>query len=444
MSIETARGAREALDDRDDAPQLLLGRHRVGAGAGRLAADVEDRRALGRQPARRGRSRRRASSNAPPSENESGVTLTTPMSSYTRYTLAALASLSRPGRGGIPGGSVGGHQAEETPAAAGAEGSSRTTGTAKSLGVVVRGGGDEEGHGRVRGRRELKRFTTGLGARGCWLALSWCGKAAPRGSVLSAMPIRIAAPPISCGSPNGSPNASAPGRGADERLEVQERARELGAGRATARRRTARTARACRPRRARASASTGVADGGAARQALERARSGAPRPCRASICTAVTAIGSRPCEQRRLGDDEDAPRAQTESSTSASPPSVAPPPPPPGDHRRRRRAPARSRARRPGPVDARPVAAAISATSAGTAPTISAAWLTLVCADAGVLEHDHDAVADRAREQDRGRERGAQVRRASEREHRRGDARSARRSASRRRATPARAWTAAR
>ena len=51
-----------------------------------------------------------------------------------------------------------------------------------------------------------------------------------------------------------------------------------------------------------------------------------------------------------------------------------------------------------GPQLPRPLATAISATSAGMAPTISEAWLTLVCVDARVLEHDHDAVADRARE----------------------------------------------
>ena len=51
MSIETRATAREAVDDPDDAPQLLLDADRVGAGAGGLAADVEDRRALGREPA---------------------------------------------------------------------------------------------------------------------------------------------------------------------------------------------------------------------------------------------------------------------------------------------------------------------------------------------------------------------------------------------------------
>jgi hypothetical protein len=41
--------------------------------------------------------------------------------------------------------------------------------------------------------------------------------------------------------------------------------------------------------------------------------------------------------------------------------------------------------------------------------------------DAGVLEHDHEAVADGAGEQDPRRERGAQVPAAYEREQRRGE-----------------------
>ena len=49
-AAEPERG--EALDDRDDAAQLLLGGHRRGAGARGLAADVDDRGALLDEPAR--------------------------------------------------------------------------------------------------------------------------------------------------------------------------------------------------------------------------------------------------------------------------------------------------------------------------------------------------------------------------------------------------------
>ena len=51
MSIETRATGASPSTTGQDAPQLLLDADRVGAGAGGLAADVEDRRALGGQPA---------------------------------------------------------------------------------------------------------------------------------------------------------------------------------------------------------------------------------------------------------------------------------------------------------------------------------------------------------------------------------------------------------
>ena len=77
-----ARGepeAGDALDHREHAPQLLVHRHRVGARPRRLAADVDDGRTLLHQPRARAATAASASGSAPPSENESGVTLTTPM-----------------------------------------------------------------------------------------------------------------------------------------------------------------------------------------------------------------------------------------------------------------------------------------------------------------------------------------------------------------------------
>ena len=56
---------------------------------------------------------------------------------------------------------------------------------------------------------------------------------------------------------------------------------------------------------------------------------------------------------------------------------MAPPPPPPATIPTPASASAKP-THASGPVEPLPVAAAISATSAGTAPTISAAWLTLV------------------------------------------------------------------
>ena len=51
MSIETRADTREALDDGQDAAQLLLDGDGIGTGAGGLAADVEDLRTLGGEPA---------------------------------------------------------------------------------------------------------------------------------------------------------------------------------------------------------------------------------------------------------------------------------------------------------------------------------------------------------------------------------------------------------
>ena len=63
-----------------DPAQLLVGVDRIGAGPGRLAADVEHRRAGRGQLQAVGDRRRRGRDSVPPSEKESGVTLTTPIS----------------------------------------------------------------------------------------------------------------------------------------------------------------------------------------------------------------------------------------------------------------------------------------------------------------------------------------------------------------------------
>ena len=80
VSTETGTPTRagERLDHRQHAAQLLVRRDRLGARPRGLAADVEDRRALAHQ--REGLLERGVGGRKrPPSENESGVTLTTPM-----------------------------------------------------------------------------------------------------------------------------------------------------------------------------------------------------------------------------------------------------------------------------------------------------------------------------------------------------------------------------
>ena len=90
MSIETLRAACAARRSTTgiDAAQLLVDRH----GQRRRGAWTRRRRRGSPRPRRelagRGRSRRRASNHSPPSENESGVTLTMPMSSKGRVTPA--------------------------------------------------------------------------------------------------------------------------------------------------------------------------------------------------------------------------------------------------------------------------------------------------------------------------------------------------------------------
>ena len=234
--------------------------------------------------------------------------------------------------------------------------------------------------------------------------------AAPRGVVDSAMPARITAPPASCSGPNGIAEGQRAGGGADQRLEVQERARELGrdprlpVGEQRERQQRARDRRArpgrspARPRPARAAGPRATAFGTAASPP-------------AIICTAVTAIGSRPRSSDGWTTTNVA-DSVTDSSTSASPSVDAPPPPPPATIPTPASASAKP-SQAAGPVELRPSAAAISATSTGTAPTISAAWLTLVLSMPAFWSTITSAVADRAGEQDRGVIAARRLRRAT-------------------------------
>ena len=67
----------------------------VGAGTGRLATDVDERRTLGEQPPRRLRPRRPDRRCSPPSEKLSGVTLTTPITAGSRPTLGERMDVSQ-------------------------------------------------------------------------------------------------------------------------------------------------------------------------------------------------------------------------------------------------------------------------------------------------------------------------------------------------------------
>src|SRR4030095_874948 len=115
---------------------------------------------------------------------------------------------------------------EETPAAAGAEGTSRTTGTAKILGVVAREVGVMRRVMGGTGEDVLKRFIDAIGTRGCCLVSR---SAEGRTPWISAEGDADQArrPADQLRVPEGIPERERAGGGADERLQVQERPREL-------------------------------------------------------------------------------------------------------------------------------------------------------------------------------------------------------------------------
>ena len=370
-------------------------RHRLGAGAGGLAADVEDRGALGGQPAavvdglrgvvelpavREGVGR--DVDHAHDLEGHRVKRYRPPEGGGTQGGRWGIAVVRR----WLPGGRRG---RRRQPVGV-RRGSSRTTGTTKVWGV------------RVRSGRGARRVMVGESEEGCCLIRRFPSSGAEAALSAGAAPARdrrrrpggedviwrraavaalgrgsrraCAHRVAPCGDPpgrrgaerdaeRGSPRrrAAAAGR-TDRRTPARPRPcrraargsgtrRRAPAPRATARRRTARTAR-----RVPASASAtqrerpGVGARRRGREALERARSAAPRaPPREHL---HRGHGDRvaPGAAARLDDDERRARARPTASTSASPPSVAPPPPPPATiptpAEREREAGPRRRARR--------------------------------------------------------------------------------------------------
>ena len=176
------------------------------------------------------------------------MTLTTPISSYTSQDLRRY--VRPPGREeDLPGGQVWGVRwlpGGEAPAAAGIDGSSRTTGVTYTRGAVVRSG---RGARRVMSKRgpwclrdtcsaraakaaaRARRWRRGSGGGRCACQQSATARARVEGgalrlrvriatsrvrarrtpgAALSPMPSRIASAPASWAGPNGSPKASAP------------------------------------------------------------------------------------------------------------------------------------------------------------------------------------------------------------------------------------------
>ena len=154
------------------------------------------------------------------------------------------------------------------------------------------------------------------------------------------------------------------------------RLRPARARRATGRRRRGRTGAASRPWRGPDGDPGSVCSPGSVGMPSITAATGSAAIAPAASWTAVTASGSRPSSSRGW-TAMNAALPATEASTSRSPAPDTPPPPVPATSATPASASANpNQADRP--ADPRPAMVVKSATSAGTAPTISAAWLTLV------------------------------------------------------------------
>jgi hypothetical protein len=191
------------------------------------------------------------------------------------------------------------------------------------------------------------------------------------------MPARIAAPPSSWTPPTASWKTTAPVAAPTSGSRLTN-APATSAGTRVCAQANSQNASAV-PVSARASmATTGVAPAGAGGMPSNRTAKGSTATPPAASWTAVTAPASRPA--RSLGWATMKPAEPvTDARTSRSPKTEVPVPPPPAT----RPTPASASSE---PIHAavaavpRPSAAEMTATRTGTAPTISAAWVTLVWA----------------------------------------------------------------
>ena len=123
-------------------------------------------------------------------------------------------------------------------------------------------------------------------------------------------------------------------------------------------------------------AATGPSAGGAAGMPSVTAANGSTASAAPRNCTAVAAMGSRP-RSKRVCATVNVADTSSDASTSTSPAVLAPPPRPPAT----RATPASDSAKpaqATGRATARCHTAAMIATSTGTVPISSAAWVTLV------------------------------------------------------------------
>jgi hypothetical protein len=189
------------------------------------------------------------------------------------------------------------------------------------------------------------------------------------------MPDRIAAPPAACAGPNASPNATVPASEPTSGSRFTNAPASAAGTRACAHvnsQNAASVPRIPRP----ATAATGPGAVGAAGTPSHASATSSDISAALPSWTAVTAAASRPASSRGW-ITMNAADPTADASTSASPASDVPAPPAPAT-KPTPPSPASAPSQASGPPEPHPAATLRIATSTGTAPTISAAWPTLV------------------------------------------------------------------
>ena len=190
------------------------------------------------------------------------------------------------------------------------------------------------------------------------------------------MPARIAAPPVTCAGPTGLPKATAPAA-APTRGSRLTNAPAISADTWLCPKANKVKGSSVPPAVSATTARTGPGPAGTAGPpSVITLKASAPIVAPRN-CTAVTATGSRPGSRRACATVNVA-DSSSEASTRPSPPRVAPPPPPPAVTRPTPASDSAKPAQATGRARVCCHSAAMTATSTGTAPISSAAWVTLV------------------------------------------------------------------
>jgi hypothetical protein len=195
------------------------------------------------------------------------------------------------------------------------------------------------------------------------------------GTLLSAIPSRIAAAPATCGRPTGSPNITAPASAPTTGSRFTNAPAISAETRACPYANRVNGANVPATESPRTMSTTPPLLGAAGTPSV-RAAMGTTATAAARNWAAVTATGSRPGSSRACATVNDAEQS-SDASTKPSPRTVAPPPSPAATTP----TPAndtRNPSHAAGGAGARIAIAEMTATITGMAPTSTAAWLTLV------------------------------------------------------------------